>query len=53
MNFLTSILVAFVFILSSYTLSRKPGLEYLYSIGTFLGVLMLAPVIVETENGLV
>ncbi|MDD2871931.1 MAG: DUF2339 domain-containing protein [Candidatus Gracilibacteria bacterium] len=47
-NFITVIIVSFVFMITSYYLSTKKDLQFLYSIGTIGGILTLAPVIVDT-----
>ena len=46
-NFITVIIVSFVFIFSSYYLSTKKDLEFLYSIWTIWWILTLAPIIVS------
>ncbi|MDD3646404.1 MAG: DUF2339 domain-containing protein [Candidatus Gracilibacteria bacterium] len=45
-SFITVLVVSFVFIFTSYYLSTKKDLEYLYSIGTIGGIFTLAPILV-------
>jgi len=45
-SFITVIIVSFIFIFTSYSLSKKKDLEFLYSIWTIWWILTLAPVIV-------
>ena len=50
-SFITCIIVSFVFICTSYYLSRKENLEFMYSIWTLWGIFTLAPLlIVWTHN---
>ncbi len=46
-NLLTVIIVSFIFIFTSYYLSTKKNLEFLYTIGTIWAIFTLAPVIVN------
>lgn len=46
-NLLTVIIVSFIFIFTSYYLSTKKNLEFLYSIGTIWAIFTLAPVLVS------
>jgi len=48
-SFITVIIISFVFLFTSYYLSRKDKLEFLYSIGTLGGILTLVPVLVTTR----
>lgn len=45
-SFITVLVVSFVFIFTSYYLSTKKDLEYLYSIGTIWWIFTLAPILV-------
>ena len=47
-SFVTVIIVSFVFMFTSYYLSTKKDLEFLYSIWTVWAILTLAPIIVNT-----
>jgi len=50
-SFFTVIIVSFIFIFTSYYLSRKEKLEFLYSIWTLWWILTLAPILVVwTQN---
>ena len=49
-SFITVIIVSFIFIFTSYYLSTKKGLEFLYSIWTIGWILTLAPIIVNKLN---
>ena len=45
-SFITVILITFIFLFTSYYLSTKKKSEFLYTIGTIGGILMLAPILV-------
>ncbi|MFK7779655.1 MAG: DUF2339 domain-containing protein [Candidatus Gracilibacteria bacterium] len=45
-SFITVLIVSFLFIFTSYYLSTKKNLKFLYSLGTIGGILTLAPIIV-------
>ncbi len=49
-SFITILIVSFVFIFTSYYLSTKNNLEFLYSIWTIWWILTLAPIIVTDSN---
>lgn len=49
-SFISVLFVSFVFLFTTYFLSQKKGLEYLFSIWTIGWVLMLAPVIQENTD---
>ncbi len=51
-SFITVIIVSFVFIFTSYYLSTKKDLEFLYSIWTIGWILTLAPILVNKTNTL-
>ena len=49
-SFITVLIVSFIFIFTSYYLSTKKDLEFLYSIWTIWWILILAPTIVNKIN---
>jgi len=49
-NYITTIIISFVFIFTSYFLSKKEGLWDLYSLWTLLGILILAPLIIINQD---
>ncbi|PID87336.1 hypothetical protein CSB07_01910 [Candidatus Gracilibacteria bacterium] len=44
-KFITVLIASFIFLLSSYSLSRKKDLEFLYAIGTLFSVFILFPIL--------
>ena len=51
-SFVTVLIVSFVFIFTSYYLSTKKNLEFLYSIWTIWWILTLAPIIVNKVSSI-
>ncbi len=49
-NFITTLVVSFTFILTSYQLSRKEDLSFLYSIWTIWWIFILAPILTSSDK---
>ena len=49
-SLITVILITFVFLFTAYYLSTKKNLEFLYTIGTIGTIVMLAPILVQSQN---